>query len=132
MCGTPHPGCFGKRVWICLIAKGLSFATATKSLQEYERNGFATKIQRAPRRSRAEWLDPLPTRCICVNAVDKGVSERFGVKAVDKGLRARDEYGKGSGCWLAETPNGATVTRTLTKGYRIRVYLSSDKLRTVD
>src|SRR5258706_8659562 len=25
-------------------------------------------------------------RCVCVNAVDKGVSERFGVKAVDKGL----------------------------------------------
>ena len=28
-----------------------------------------------------------PPRCVCVNAVDKGVSERFGVKAVDKGLR---------------------------------------------
>jgi hypothetical protein len=28
-------------------------------------------------------------RCVCVNAVDKGVSERFGVKAVDKGLTAR-------------------------------------------
>ncbi len=26
-------------------------------------------------------------RCVCVNAVDKGVSERFGVKAVDKGVR---------------------------------------------
>ena len=31
---------------------------------------------------------PIP-RCVCVNAVDKGVSERFGVKAVDKGLTAR-------------------------------------------
>ena len=27
-----------------------------------------------------------PPRRFCVNAVDKGVSERFGVKAVDKGL----------------------------------------------
>ena len=32
--------------------------------------------------------ETLPTRVFCVNAVDKGVSERFGVKAVDKGLRA--------------------------------------------
>ena len=27
-----------------------------------------------------------PPGCICVNAVDKGVSKRFGVKALDKGL----------------------------------------------
>src|ERR1700726_1325583 len=35
-------------------------------------------------RSRRDTPQP---RCVCVNAVDKGVSERFGVKAVDKGLR---------------------------------------------
>jgi hypothetical protein len=29
----PHPGCFAKRVWICLIAKELAFFGATKSLQ---------------------------------------------------------------------------------------------------
>jgi hypothetical protein len=32
----PHPGCFAKRVWICLIAKGSTFLAATKSLQQYE------------------------------------------------------------------------------------------------
>ena len=34
-------------------------------------------------------------RGLCVNAVDKGVSERFGVKAVDEGLTALDEGGNG-------------------------------------
>jgi hypothetical protein len=38
--------------------------------------------------------NPTP-RSICVNAVDKGVSGRFGVNAVDKGLTARGERGKG-------------------------------------
>ena len=33
--GTPR-GCFCKRVWICLIAKDLTFLAATKSLQQYE------------------------------------------------------------------------------------------------
>ena len=33
----------------------------------------------------SEGREPTP-RCVCVNAVDKRVSERFGVKAVDKGL----------------------------------------------
>ena len=35
---------------------------------------------------------PTP-RCVCVNAVDKGVSGRFGAKAVDEGLTALDEDG---------------------------------------
>jgi hypothetical protein len=29
------------------------------------------------------------TGCVCVNAVDKGVSGRFGVRATNKGLMAR-------------------------------------------
>ena len=40
-----------------------------------------------------EWRErakAAPTsRCVCVNAVDKGVSERFGVKTTKKGLTAR-------------------------------------------
>src|ERR1700739_4568191 len=38
---------------------------------------------------------PYP-RCECVNAVDKGVSRKFGVKAVDKGLSRASEvlYGR--------------------------------------
>src|ERR1700732_4263961 len=43
---TPPPGCFCDRVWICLIAKGLTFLRATKSLQQYENNGFATEPPR--------------------------------------------------------------------------------------
>jgi hypothetical protein len=29
--GYPHPGCFAKRGWICLIAKELTFLERTKS-----------------------------------------------------------------------------------------------------
>ena len=36
--------------------------------------------------SLSEWRATPHPRCVCVNAVDKGVSGRFGVKAVDKGL----------------------------------------------
>src|ERR1700686_3859168 len=42
----------------------------------------------------ADWCPHTP-RCVCVNAVDKGVSERFGVKAVDEGPMALDEGGNG-------------------------------------
>src|SRR5260370_1388850 len=31
----PHPRCFGKRGWICLILKELTFLATTKRLQEY-------------------------------------------------------------------------------------------------
>jgi len=34
-----HPMCFSERVWIWLIAKGLSFLATPKSLQEYVSNG---------------------------------------------------------------------------------------------
>ena len=34
-----------------------------------------------------------PPWCVCVNAVDKGVSGRFGVKALDKGLMAPGDCG---------------------------------------
>jgi len=43
--------------------------------------------KRVARRGEEGHNTPTP-RGVCVNAVDKGVSERFGVKAVDKGLRA--------------------------------------------
>jgi hypothetical protein len=32
----PHPRYFAKRVWICLIPKGLTFLAMTKRLQEIE------------------------------------------------------------------------------------------------
>ena len=38
--GTPHSGCFCKRVWICLIAKELTLFATTKSLQEYQTTCF--------------------------------------------------------------------------------------------
>ena len=90
---TPPPGCFAERAWICLIAKGLSFFVTTKSLQEYENKGART-VASGEWRERAK---AAPTRrCVCVNAVDKGVSGRFGVplglargkKATNKGLTA--------------------------------------------
>ncbi len=34
--GYPHPGCFGKRGWICLIAKDLTFLEERKRLQIIE------------------------------------------------------------------------------------------------
>jgi len=34
----PHPGCFAKRGWICLIPKGLTFFETTKRLQELDRS----------------------------------------------------------------------------------------------
>src|SRR5216684_3077996 len=36
--GYPHPGCFTKRGWICLIAKELTFLATTKRLQEIDRS----------------------------------------------------------------------------------------------
>jgi hypothetical protein len=44
--GTPHPGCFAKRVWICLIPKGLSILATTKSLQEYRSKGVSGIVER--------------------------------------------------------------------------------------
>jgi hypothetical protein len=44
--GTPHPGCFGKRVWICLIAKELTFLDTLKRPQNTENIGFATETPR--------------------------------------------------------------------------------------
>jgi hypothetical protein len=35
-CEVPPPGCFGKRGWICLIPKGLTFLATTKRLQDDE------------------------------------------------------------------------------------------------
>src|ERR1700688_1744619 len=95
---TPPPGCFAERAWICLIAKGLSFFVTTKSLQEYENKGART-VASGEWRERAK---AAPTRrCVCVNAVDKGVSGRFGVplglargkKATNKGLTATGRPG---------------------------------------
>src|ERR1700686_1555889 len=40
-----------------------------------------------------ERRQPHTPRCVCVNAVDKGVSGRFGVKAVDKGLMTLSDCG---------------------------------------
>src|SRR6266478_5807646 len=44
--GIPHPGCFAKRVWICLIAKELTFLETPKSPQNTENMRFATETLR--------------------------------------------------------------------------------------
>jgi hypothetical protein len=85
----PHPGCFVKRVWICLIIKELTFLATTKSPQEYE----------------TAWLRP------------------------HGWLQNLSDGGYTQGCREKEGGNGDTVSRTLTKRYRIAAYLSSDKLR---
>ena len=41
----PHPGCFGKRAWICLIVKELAFLRMQKSPQSYEKQR-ASKVGR--------------------------------------------------------------------------------------
>ena len=63
-----------------------------------------------------------------------------GKKAVDtprlrlgqEGLAARGECGKGYSDVGKEGRNGDTVSRTLTRQYRMYLYLSNDKLRAVD
>src|SRR5260370_38785786 len=51
---VPHPGCFRKRAWICLIAKELAFLGATRRQQADEKTGLATEAQRA-QRERGKW-----------------------------------------------------------------------------
>jgi hypothetical protein len=53
------------------------------------------------------------TRCVCVNAVDKGVSGRFGAKAVDKGLIALGSCGNKSSGGEKGGLNGDTVRQNL-------------------
>jgi hypothetical protein len=60
-----------------------------KNLQEYENNKFTTEATENAEKAGGEIAGRYPHPVICVNAVDKGVSERFGVKATDKGLTAR-------------------------------------------
>ncbi len=43
----PHPGCFTKRDWNCLIINALTFLETPKRLQAPENNGFATEARRA-------------------------------------------------------------------------------------
>jgi hypothetical protein len=52
-------------------------------------------------------------RCVCVNAVDKGVSERFGVKAVDKGLMELGDCGNRFSGGEKEGLDGDTVQQSL-------------------
>jgi hypothetical protein len=44
----PHPGCFCKRVRICLIQKDLAFFGATNSVQQYVSKGVSL-VRRMPR-----------------------------------------------------------------------------------
>jgi hypothetical protein len=48
----PHLGYFAKRVWICLIAKELTFLATNKSPQQYVRTGvralFTTEFAENP------------------------------------------------------------------------------------
>jgi hypothetical protein len=63
---------------------------------------------------------PTP-RCVCVNAVDKGVSERFGVKAVDKELMAPGDCGNRFGGGEKEGLDGDTVQQNLALGFAASV-----------
>jgi hypothetical protein len=72
--GIPHPGYFAERVWICLIAKELTFLPATKSLQEYEKNGFAIEAQRTQSWERSD--DPTPRGATQIVIKMKGLREK--------------------------------------------------------
>jgi hypothetical protein len=61
---------------------------------------------------------PTP-RCVCVNAVDKGVSARLGVKAVDKGLMALGDCGNRFSGGETEGVDGDTVQQNLASDCRI-------------
>ena len=37
--GYPHPGCFGKRAWICLKTQELTFLAMIKRLEEIDDKG---------------------------------------------------------------------------------------------
>src|ERR1700732_2834681 len=80
--------------------------------------------------------DPTP-RCVCVNAGDKVVSERFGVKAVDKGVMAAGDCGDKFSGEEKEALDGDTVQQNLVLGFsdyrsRCRTYLAvATKLRGV-
>ena len=51
--GTPHPGCFEKRGWICLIAKELTFLETPKRPQGYDTTGLAA-LDQVPRARREQ------------------------------------------------------------------------------
>jgi hypothetical protein len=78
-CATPYPGCFVGRVCICLIAKEMAFSPATKSLQQSDTTRLASgkgtdkRHRKDAESAEAAQRYPIP-RCVCVNAVDKGVS----------------------------------------------------------
>ena len=81
-------------------------------MQAAENKGETRDTQWSKRNSRSPVPHPW---CFCVNAVDKGVSERFGVKAVDKGLMGLGACGNRSSSGGREGRSGDTVSRTLTR-----------------
>jgi len=48
----PHPGCFAKRGWICLIAKELTFLEGAKRLQAVERKRESDELKGSQRAQR--------------------------------------------------------------------------------
>ena len=74
-----------KRVRKLLKGKDAKNIQRAKSPQAAENKGETGNAQWSKGNSSMRVPHP---GWFCVNAVDKGVSERFGVKAVDKGLRA--------------------------------------------
>jgi hypothetical protein len=78
-------GCENKEV----AGKGICKVMKTKAGQN---NVWRSERPNVRRSGTLKCAARYPTpRCVCVNAVDKGVSGRFGVKAVDKGLSGLDE-----------------------------------------
>jgi hypothetical protein len=132
---TPPPRVFCKR--LCELLKRKE-GSCKKSVKSGERVCKSMRTMNLPQRSqraqrKAEGADRYPTRqSFCVNALSKGVTARFGVKAVDKGLNGRGGCENRFSLGERAGRNGDTVTRTLTKAYRISGYLSSDKLKAVD
>jgi hypothetical protein len=74
-----------KRVRKLLKGKDAKNTQRAKSPQAAENKGETGNAQWPKENSSTRVRHP---GCFCVNAVDKGVRERFGAKAVDKGLRA--------------------------------------------
>src|SRR5712664_4421913 len=76
--GTPHPGCFAKRVWICLIAKELTFLEMPKRRQADENKGEVasdpSKIGVNEWRDKAQKIPPPPGFCMDVKR--KGLREK--------------------------------------------------------
>jgi hypothetical protein len=90
-----------------LLEKGFVTICKQRVEKSTSNDNAETQSTRSCRRG-----SPTP-RCVCVNAVDKGVSERFGVKAVDKGVMALGDCGNNFSGGEKKGLDGDTVQRNL-------------------